>query len=154
MHKALDQAREVTSDTLPSSPEGRSLTAAISEHVSLLAGQGCQVKLQIPALAIPPEVEAGLARIVSEALHNILKHAQARRALVRVSLKGGKLQAQVRDWGQGFDSKALAASRPRGTGLLSMRRRAERLGGTFRLVSRPGWGTSITVTIPLETRSV
>jgi len=154
MHKALDQAREVTSGTLPSLPEGRSLRAAISEHISLLASQGCQVKLQIPALAIPPEVEAGLARIVSEALHNILKHAQARRALVSVSVKEAKLRAQVRDWGQGFDSRAWAASRPPGTGLLSMRRRAERLGGTFRLVSRPGWGTSIIVTIPLGTRSV
>jgi signal transduction histidine kinase len=100
--------------------------------------------------------EAALAesvyRIVQEALNNASKHSRAR--LVDVKIKKAKpnsLQVSIRDDGVGFPEKSMHET-PQGSGLgmKTMRERAESLGGTLRVESSPGAGTTVDVLIPLK----
>jgi signal transduction histidine kinase len=84
------------------------------------------------------------ARIVQEALTNAAKHAQCSAIEVRLTRSSGSLVCTVRDDGRGFARE----SAPAGVGLLTMRERAEALGGTLRVESAPGSGTTITVSLP------
>ncbi len=95
-------------------------------------------------LSQPTQVQ--LLRIIQEALANVRKHARAKTVKIEFSRSGGRLQVSVVDDGQGFEP----ARAPRGShrfGLRIMRERAESIGGTFELRSRPGVGTRVTVRI-------
>jgi signal transduction histidine kinase len=94
---------------------------------------------------LPPAVEAAAYYIASEALTNVAKHAQARRARVSVRRDGGVLRCEVSDDGRGGADPAA------GTGIVGLRDRAEAAGGTLSLASPPGGGTSVTAALPLPT---
>ncbi|HEY8478177.1 MAG TPA: sensor histidine kinase [Chloroflexota bacterium] len=99
---------------------------------------------------LPPLVGLQLFRIVQEALANVRKHADARRAWVALRGRGGdRLEVIVADDGKGFDVDALARAGRRSFGLATMRERAEGLGGSFRVESAPGRGTRVVVAVPL-----
>jgi len=102
----------------------------------------------------PADVEEVLYRIAREALHNVVKHARARRVAVRLATEPGAVRLTVQDDGVGFaaESARRRASPHRGRsglGLLSMRERAAQLGGAVRVTSAPGTGTCVVVEIPL-----
>jgi signal transduction histidine kinase/ligand-binding sensor domain-containing protein len=83
--------------------------------------------------------------LLKEAVHNAVRHAEARSVAVRIALDRGTLRAEVIDDGRGFDTAA-----PRtGHGLDSMRQRAEGLGGTLEISSRPACGTRVAIAIPI-----
>jgi signal transduction histidine kinase/ligand-binding sensor domain-containing protein len=84
--------------------------------------------------------------VCKESLHNVVRHAQARRVDVRLTQNGGVLVLAVGDDGRGFDPVAPAA----GTGLASMRRRARALGGRLEVVSAAGRGTRLELVVPLR----
>jgi two-component system, NarL family, sensor kinase len=86
-------------------------------------------------------------RVVQEALVNVQKHAQASRAAVRLERQGEWLLVGVADDGRGLSANGGTSA---GTGLLSMRERAELLGGTLKLNSRPGGGTDLLARIPVR----
>ncbi len=86
-----------------------------------------------------------LFRIVQEALTNCARHSHAGKVSVRIDTNEDSLALSIADDGAGF--QAESATR-RGLGLLSMRERSIELGGSFRIVSAPGQGTTIRVTIP------
>jgi signal transduction histidine kinase len=90
---------------------------------------------------LPDRVELGAYYIVSEALANVAKHANAQ--MVIVSLEAGRsvLSLSIRDDGVG-------GADPHGSGLTGLRERAEALGGTLNLTSPPGRGTSVDVRLP------
>jgi signal transduction histidine kinase len=97
---------------------------------------------------LAPETEQELYRIGQEALHNIVKHANARSARMRLTNSNGQIQLAVEDDGAGFDPSGVSGTK---LGLIAMRQRAERLGGVFEVHSRAGRGTRITVTVPVVT---
>ena len=99
------------------------------------------LQLSIPA-RLPGPIEAAAYFVVSEALANVAKHAQATRGWVRAALVDGELELVVRDNGVGGAS-------PEGSGMLGIADRVDAVGGRFRLDSEPGAGTTITVRIPL-----
>jgi signal transduction histidine kinase len=92
---------------------------------------------------LAPDVALCVYRVVQEALHNIVKHSGATRAVVRLAYADQVLNLEVTDTGHGFPEKKRA-----GLGLLSMRERVHFLGGQFTIVSTPGFGTQITAQIP------
>jgi signal transduction histidine kinase len=94
---------------------------------------------------LPDRVELGAYYIVSEALANVAKHADAETVTVCVEAGRGVLSLSVRDDGVG-------GADPDGSGLTGLRERAEALGGTLRLTSPPGRGTSVDVRLPAATR--
>jgi len=101
------------------------------------------------------KMETALFRMTQEALNNVRKHARASHVWVELTVEtSGTAHLSVRDDGIGFDvTQALALARERGSvGLIQMRERAERAGGTFTIETAPGKGTEIRVTLPIRER--
>lgn len=96
-----------------------------------------------------PEVETTLYRIAQEALNNVMKHAAATQVGVLLERHGPQVTLIVEDDGRGFEPSG-AIEGERGMGLLSMRERAEQIGGTFGIESAPGAGTTLYVRVPLK----
>jgi signal transduction histidine kinase len=92
---------------------------------------------------LPAAVEVAAYRIVQEALTNAGRHSGAAVVEVSLAVANGTLDLQIRDDGTGE-----VAPRPDGVGLLSMRERAEEIGGTFSLRAVPGSGTQVHVELP------
>ncbi len=110
---------------------------------------GIRVKVEssLEPEEIPPEISMHLLRVAQEALTNVRKHAQASQVSIRLIRKHNEVELDIEDDGRGFNPDA-PRSRSH-VGLLSMRERVHKLGGTFTLLSRPGAGTRISVVVPL-----
>jgi signal transduction histidine kinase len=93
---------------------------------------------------LPDSVEVGAYYIVSEALTNAAKHARASHVAVRGHAKDDVLCLAISDDGIG------GADLGKGSGLIGLKDRVEALGGRMRIVSPAGSGTSLDVTIPLD----
>ena len=93
---------------------------------------------------LPETAEVAAYYVVAEALTNVAKHAQASEVSVSVQLEGANLHLSIRDDGVG------GADSRKGSGLLGLIDRVEALGGTMRITSKSGSGTSLLATIPLE----
>jgi signal transduction histidine kinase len=103
-----------------------------------------------PVDRLPLVVEEALYRIGQEALHNIVKHANASNATIRMVREGGYLRLTVTDDGSGFDPDSV----PRGhLGLIGMRQRIELVGGELRVESRAGHGSTIEASVPVAADS-
>lgn len=101
--------------------------------------------------AFDPDVEIALYRIAQESFSNIAKHADASHLVLSLQQENNVVSLIVKDDGRGFNDEDVTRSRSdsHGLGLISMRERANLLGGAFHLDSTVGKGTTITVTIPL-----
>ena len=84
-------------------------------------------------------------RLVQEAITNITKYARARNVWLTLCDRGDHVEVSVRDDGVGFDPQS---QRPSAHGLVGMRYRAEAEHGTLTVVSAPGRGTLIRVSLP------
>ncbi len=93
-------------------------------------------------------LEAAYA-VIAEGLANAAKHSGAPHAAVRLRLRGGLLQVEVQDRGRGV--AAVADNDPH-FGLRIMRARAEALGGSLRIESKPGHGTTVIAVLPVGGR--
>lgn len=132
--------------------EGEDLAVLLSSAAErLFSATAVTLKLQLEGgtAAVSSDVRCALQRIASEALCNSLRHGQATEVRMHLTYRGSDVELQVIDDGVGFGSAAASGGR-RGLGLVSMRERAERLGGKFVIKSRPGQGTRIFASIPLS----
>lgn len=102
-------------------------------------------------VGINPQVELILFRIIQEALHNIIKHANASSIQVHVESVDNTLKLQVTDDGVGFDRFANNNS---GSGLNNIESRCKLINATFDLQSSPGEGTTVSITLPLHPASI
>ena len=112
-----------------------------------------ELQVQGDATNLSPKLETALFRLTQEALNNIRKHAQAKHVWVDLSFEERRAATlSVRDDGRGFEVEpSLQAAHTRGSvGVVQMRERAERAGGTFTLESAPGKGTRIQVQLPIR----
>src|SRR5215213_6117594 len=103
-----------------------------------------------PPEQAPLATKIALYRIVQEALNNAWRHAEGAVPTVTVTGSDDRLVIEVADRGPGFDP-AVAQGSETHLGLVSMRERAESLGGQFRIDSAPGRGTRAIATLPLGT---
>jgi signal transduction histidine kinase len=101
---------------------------------------------------LPDHVEVAAFRIVQEAVGNAVRHAQASTVSVHVFAQDRTLHLIVVDDGVGFDVAGVTARAGAGeaVGLMGMRERAELAGGTLRIESAPGRGTTVTAELPLD----
>lgn len=122
------------------------LAKQLSEHEGLQANCQCNVRRN----EIPDEIEAVLYRIAQEGVTNILRHAHAKNISLVVERGAQGITMLVEDDGCGFDPVKLGTdSTKRHFGLISMKERAEILGGTLDIYTAPGKGTTIQVQIPI-----
>ena len=110
---------------------------------------GLTIDVQGPdgRLALSPRAETQLFGIGREALANVVKHAGASTAWVRVEARPGRVLVEISDDGRGFDP---AADHPGHFGLESMRSRAAEIGGLLTITSTPGQGTVVRVEVPAD----
>lgn len=98
---------------------------------------------------VHPLISVEIGRIASEALFNVARHAKASTVEITLQFAARQLGLEIRDDGVGLPADVLErGNKPGHFGLVGMRERAERIGGTFAIDSRPGSGCTVTVTLP------
>ncbi|MBI2912758.1 MAG: GAF domain-containing sensor histidine kinase [Chloroflexi bacterium] len=119
------------------------------ERFSLQTGIPCHFEGHhgLPA-ALSPAAEVQLTRIVQEALTNVKKHAAGAQVWLSVEADDQRVTVVIRDDGPGFDPAKVPSSGR--FGLQTMKERAESAGGSLTIHSRPGAGTRLEVTVPVE----
>lgn len=154
-HQVEDDIREARQSiwNLRSPTLERLDLAASLRNEAQLAAASRQVDLTMTVTGEParstPAVDEQLLRIGREAVSNALRHAQPGRVQVSLVYAPDRITLAVQDDGCGFDV-ATGGSAPDHFGLTTMRERAETVGGTLRIESAPGAGTTITTEAPLS----
>ena len=138
---ALEELRELARGLHPAALTEQGLGPALANLAKRLP---IEVDLSAPDERLPENIEATAYYIVSEALTNVVKHAQARKAKVDMTLAGEVLKFEITDDGRG------GADPFAGSGILGLRDRAEAVGGTLFVISPPGKGTVVTAQLPLK----
>jgi signal transduction histidine kinase len=151
---SLGEARTLVWALRPETIAASGLPAAI-ERVAAAGGgsggaDGSGPAVEVTISGVPrqlhPEVEVALLRAAQECLANARRHAAATHISVTLTYFADEVSLDVIDDGSGFD--ASAGARSGGMGLLGMRERAERLGGTVAIETAPREGTAVAVTLP------
>jgi signal transduction histidine kinase len=93
------------------------------------------------------DIKEAVYRVISEALHNIVKHARATEVVIETRDATNSYMITIRDNGIGFDPRNVS---PLSFGLRTMRERVESLNGAFEIKSTPGSGTLISIQVPLS----
>lgn len=125
------------------------LRTALAGEVQDAGDHGAEVRVTVTGdeSRIPAGVADELFLVLREAQRNAVRHARAGLITVTVHVAPGEVRATVEDDGIGFDPRSPV---PRGhSGILSMRERAELLGGSVTVDSHPGCGTRILLLVPL-----
>ena len=147
----LEGVRRMAIDLRPPMLDDLGLEAALQSHVQDFS-QRWPIRATFASSRLgrlPAEVELVLYRIVQEALSNVAKHANASRALVRLTGRGRALRLLVEDDGCGFDVEATRHSRESGLGLFGMEERLALVSGTLRVESVVGEGTRVSAEVLL-----
>jgi signal transduction histidine kinase len=147
---ALAEMRALIFELQPDALAEEGLVAALTKQASALsAREGLVIEVDGPDPRLPlgPEVEQQLYRLGQEALANVVKHARASRATVRIAVKDDIVLIEVNDDGRGFDPAAVGREH---FGLRSMRGRVADLGGRLEVTSALGRGTDLRVQVPAQ----
>ncbi len=145
--EGLDEIRRIVKDMQPEKIEKASLIEAIEELAARWSAENSVlVKMNVTGTprSLTPSAETALLRISQEAMHNIIKHAQAKNVNITFSFMEDIFVMDIADDGLGFDTSKSS----NGFGLKTMRDRAEELNGTLTVESERGTGTAIAVSIP------
>lgn len=146
---AMEEMRSLIFELRPADLSSDGLVATLHKHMDVLRRvHGCEIELEVDGeRRLDPTLERELFRIAQEALGNALKHSGANRVTVRVAMPVGRVELVVADDGVGFDPEGAQARRR--LGLVSMRERAEAIGGKLGIASRPGSGTTVSLEVRL-----
>lgn len=143
--------RRISHELHPSLLDHVGLRVALKAYVTEISSlQKLQVRLTVPDTdaPIPNDVAVCLYRVVQESLRNIIKHSGADFAELTLTIDDQSAHLCVHDQGAGFDPRA--AKNNGGLGLASMEERVRLLQGSFSLVTEPGCGSKVAVSIPLR----
>lgn len=149
---ALDDLRALIFELRPGDLAEKGLIASVADWVASIGARthiAVAFRSDLEFVALPSGLEDDVFRIVQEALHNVVKHAQATAVTVRIAVHGtgnGALVVDIEDDGVGFRRPLQSTG---SLGMLSMRERAQRWGGSVVLRSRSDRGGHLRATIPL-----
>jgi signal transduction histidine kinase len=138
---ALEELRELARGLHPAALADHGLTRALEGLATRLP---LDVDVDVLEERLPEHIEATAYYIASESLTNVVKHAAAVSASLRIARDDDVLRIEVRDDGSG------GADPSAGSGILGLRDRAEAAGGTLHVVSPPGQGTVVTARLSLS----
>jgi signal transduction histidine kinase len=148
LRSAVSDVRRLARGLRPRSLDDLGLVEAVREQVARFAFNDSGLEVTVHAKGdldtLPAAVEVAAFRIAVEAVTNAVRHARAKRCEVRFDLNGG-LQVEVTDDGHGLSEDL----RP-GVGLVSMRARAEELGGRCDVIPAHGGGTRVLAHLPTD----
>jgi signal transduction histidine kinase len=146
----LAEARQSVQALRPHPPDDASIQTELQALAVLLQETGAvqaQFECTGEARSIAPEVWTEMIRIAQESTTNVLKHAQANNVNITLAFARDSLSLTVSDDGLGFELKPDTHD---GFGLIGMQERAKRIGGRLQIQGRPGQGTRIVLSVPLE----
>ncbi|MBL0746327.1 sensor histidine kinase [Nocardioides baculatus] len=144
---ALDDVRRLVHDLRPPALDDLGLEAAVRQQAERVRSEVDVTVTAVGAAGLPAAVEVAAYRIVSESLANAVKHAGAGAVDVRLDAGATALTVTVADDGRGIGPDVTA-----GVGLLSLRERAEELGGRCEVVCPDGGGTTVRAVLPYGER--
>jgi two-component system NarL family sensor kinase len=144
---ALNEARAAIAGLRPFVLDDLGLAPGLESLARSLAG--IEVEVDVEPVDLPSHAEVALYRIAQEALQNVVKHADASTVLIRLAAAEDGVRLVISDDGRGFDEDTLDGAEDRHWyGLIGVRERAELIGASLEVVSRPGTGTTLTVVVP------
>jgi len=145
--EAQDELRAVIEGLAPPSLREPGDLGSSLRRYAALAGRAHGVPVTVTSagsLSLDPATELAVYRVAQEALHNALRHSGGHQVTVSVRGSARRVVLEVADDGSGFDGSGA----PAGLGLASMRQRAAAAGGTVRVESVPGKGTTVRLEVP------
>ena len=151
MDAMIKTVRRIATELRPAMLDDLGLAASIdwqARDFEKRTGIACAVSVPAEDLPVAGDAAVALYRIFQEALTNVSIHAGAKHISVKLSATPEALTLHLHDDGRGIQTKEIA--NPHSLGLLGMRERAKRLGGTFDVRGAPGGGTTLTVSIPVK----
>jgi PAS domain S-box-containing protein len=151
--EAMTQVRDVMAELRPPLLDEYGLATALKWYAAQAAGRfglGITVDADEGGPRYPAGVETVCFRVAQEAITNVARHARARTVRVGLAALDAGVRLAIADDGVGVDLGKLQASA--GWGITLMRERAESVGARFAMTSRPGEGTTVTVSwLPADT---
>ena len=148
MASAIADLRRAAYSLRPPSLDELGLVSAVREDAQTLIPPGglrCEVRADKTLPPLPAAAEAAAYRIALEAITNVVKHAGATRCDVAFAVRTGALWVEIED-----DGRGIPAGAPLGVGTLSMRERAEELGGRIEITRCSPRGTRVRATLPMS----
>jgi two-component system, NarL family, sensor histidine kinase DegS len=149
---SLDSVRAMIYDLRPPELTELGLAEAMRNYASEWEAR-CGIKvaseLDLKDTGLSPMAELAVYRVMQEGLQNVHKHAHASAVGIAWARANDNWVLHVTDDGMGFDL-VKAARHKKSVGLLSMRERAELIGGSLQIQSTPGKGTAVTLLLPTE----
>ncbi len=153
---AIRSMRRIITELRPSILDDLGLVAAIEWQLSEFEKRmGIRGELilgrdpDVTAIHLPESHAVALFRIFQESLTNVARHADASRVWVRVWGEGGRFNLEVHDNGRGIDPHQT--KKTGSYGILGMHERAHNLGAALTISGGPGEGTTIRLSVPLDT---
>ena len=149
IREAISELRRLSHQLAPSIGSESDFKEKVIDMISSMKLHSrIHVSVDIPHFRkkIKEDVQLSLYRILQEQFSNILKYAKAKNVWIRVEKKEDKISMVIRDDGVGFK----ISSKKSGIGLENIRRRANVLDGSVKIISSPGNGCEVFVEIPLS----
>jgi signal transduction histidine kinase len=145
--QALKEMRLLIYELRPPVLAQEGLISALQQRLDAVEGRaGIETRLIVEGDAqVPRLCEEAFYRIAMEALNNALKHAEATAVTIELDLENGIAQLQITDNGRGFGPEA--ATNSGGMGLAVMQERADEISADLQVISEPGQGTQIRVSV-------
>jgi signal transduction histidine kinase len=126
------------------------LPSALKDAARRASGRDVPVTVEGESRPLPPVVEDAILRIAQESTMNAFKHSGAGVVSVTLNYKEDAVSLTVSDSGRGFDVESAKRAYTRRWGLLGMQERANRIGASLSVHSRPGEGTTVELEVPLS----
>ena len=158
MRSCMSSIRQIVFDMRPMALDDLGFVAALEQlirHYKERHTLDIQLAVDGREIPVPPHVKTGLFRIMQEAMNNVLRHAEVKKAALRIHYAEPAISILLEDRGKGFDMEKF---RKQGTGvtvyehfgILGMQERAAIIGAQLTVTSAPGRGTKIHVRLPLQ----
>jgi signal transduction histidine kinase len=124
---------------------------SLCEELGKQSGVQFTAEVELKPKSLPEDLRILLYKAVRELCANVVKHAQAAHAEVRLRADGDRIRVVVNDQGEGFENSECAPnfSRNGGFGLFAIREMTSQVGGSFEIQSTPGKGTVAVLEVPL-----
>lgn len=151
MENTVKTVRRISTELRPSVLDDLGLVVAMDLQLKEFEKRaGISTKLIAPKREplLPAAVKNGMFRIFQESLTNVARHSGAQKVIVTFEKMDEKIVLTIEDNGTGFDEKEAAAKRT--LGVLGMKERAIVMGGEYLISGKPGKGTTIVVSVPLN----
>lgn len=152
--QSLESVRSLAHNLTPRQLQHLGLTAALRSMIAVTAesaGIALQVAVDDVDGLLPGDRQIDLYRVVQEGLSNVVHHAAATTATVRIGRAGDELRISILDDGRGFQVRRDERGRLKGGfGLSGIAERVRILGGRIDVVSAPGQGTRLEVAVPVS----